>query len=35
MLPRKITGTWNDDPAHFRRPTRQLSCTWAWWAASA
>lgn len=23
MLSRKITGTWQDDPAHFRRPTRR------------
>jgi uncharacterized protein (DUF1501 family) len=23
MQPRKITGTWNDDPAHFRRPSRR------------
>ncbi len=22
-MERKITGTWNDDPAHFRRPTRR------------
>jgi uncharacterized protein (DUF1501 family) len=23
MQPKKITGTWHDDPAHFRRPTRR------------
>jgi uncharacterized protein (DUF1501 family) len=22
-MPSKVTGTWNDDPAHFRRPTRR------------
>src|SRR6516164_11689895 len=22
-MPRPIQGTWNDDPAHFRRPTRR------------
>src|SRR5262249_5994426 len=23
VMERKITGTWHDDPAHFRRPTRR------------
>ena len=22
-MPSKVTGTWNDDPAHFRRPSRR------------
>jgi len=22
-MQRKVTGTWHDDPAHFRRPSRR------------